>query len=516
MPDKPVVLMILDGWGERPACPDNAVSCAHPIHFERLKGEYPHTLLKCCGKDVGLPEGQMGNSEVGHLNLGAGRVVYQEITRISNAIEDGSFFNNEEFIKAIQAAKANQGAVHLMGLLSDGGVHSLLTHLYALLELCKRQGMERVFIHGFLDGRDVAPQSAMDFVNQLEIKMNEIGAGKIATLGGRYYGMDRDKRWDRIEKAYQAMVCGKGVQAATPQAAIQRSYEAKVTDEFIEPVVVIDAEGKPVATIKDGDSVIFFNFRADRARQISHTFVDKDFTGFERRIWPQVHYVCMTEYDAALEAPVAFPPQNLDNTLGEVLAGKGLTQFRIAETEKYAHVTFFFNGGVEKANPGEDRVLIPSPKVATYNLQPEMSAREVTEQLMAALKEAKHDLYIVNYANTDMVGHTGVLDAAIQAVHTVDECLNQVVDLVLEQGGTVLITADHGNVEEMIDPDTKVPFTAHTTNRVPVILVSDAFKEARLREDGSLQDVAPTLLSLLNIPVPEQMTGKSLIQGENM
>lgn len=512
MANKPLVLMILDGWGERPACPDNAISCANPVYFQSLKQQYPYTSLSCSGLDVGLPEGQMGNSEVGHLNLGAGRIVYQEITRISKAIEDGSFFRNAELLNAIKAAQDNDGAVHLLGLLSDGGVHSLLTHLYALLELCKQQGMEKVYVHGFLDGRDVAPQSAMDYINQLEKKMQEIGVGQIATLGGRFYGMDRDKRWDRVERAYNAMVCGEGIKAATPQAAIQNSYEARISDEFIEPVVIVDAEGNPLATIQDGDSVIFFNFRADRARQISHAFVDKDFNGFKRCYWPAVHYVCMTEYDATLPAPVAFPPQNLKNTLGEVLARYGLSQFRIAETEKYAHVTFFFNGGVEQPYQGEERVLIPSPQVSTYNLQPEMSAREVTERLLEEIQKGKHDLYIVNYANPDMVGHTGVLEAAIEAVNTVDESMRQVVEYVRQKGGTVLITADHGNVEEMIDPETGVSFTAHTTNRVPFILVSDSYRNVKLRDNGSLQDVAPTILDLLNIPIPEEMTGKSLLE----
>ncbi len=512
MSKQPVVLMILDGWGLRPPCDDNAITCANPVNFKLLQENYPDTVLKCSGKEVGLPRGQMGNSEVGHLNMGAGRTVFQEITRISDAIEDRSFFANEKFLNAIRFARENRGAVHLMGLLSDGGVHSMLTHLYALLEMCKEQGVPLVYVHGFLDGRDVAPKSAKEYVNAVEVQMRETGIGRIASLGGRYYGMDRDKHWERIEKAYDSIVLGEGRKAANAQAAIENSYEERVTDEFMEPVVIVNEKGDPVGTVEDGDSVIFFNFRADRARQISHALVDTDLDGFNRKKKPQISFTCMTEYDANLKAPVAFAPQNLENTLGEVLSAHGLKQLRIAETEKYAHVTFFFNGGIEKANPGEERILIPSPRVATYNLQPEMSAREVTEQTIQAIKSDVYDVIIMNYANPDMVGHTGILEAAVEAVQVVDDCLQKVVDEVLARQGSVLITADHGNAEEMVCPETGVPFTAHTENMVPFILVSDKYKERQLQPEGALRDVAPTMLELLGIPLPKEMTGHSLIK----
>lgn len=509
---KPLLLMILDGWGNRKECGDNAITLAHPQNFLNLEQNYPHTLLKCSGKDVGLPDGLMGNSEVGHLNIGSGRVVYQEISRLFNAIEDHSFFNNTEFIKAIDYARAHDGAVHLMGLLSDGGVHSHIGHIYALLELCAQKHMDSVFVHAFLDGRDVGPKTALNYVEALQQKMRAIGCGKIATLGGRYYGMDRDKHWDRIEKAYNALVLGEGKQAANAQAALEDSYENRITDEFVEPVVLLNDESQPVGLIKDGDAVVFFNFRADRARQITRAFVDKELDVFNRRQRPEVYYVCMTQYDVNIDAPVAFMPQNLNNTLGEVLSRQGLKQLRIAETEKYAHVTFFFNGGVEAANPGEDRILIPSPSVATYNLAPQMSAGPVTEKVLQELDRDYYDVVILNYANTDMVGHTGVLEAAVEAVKTVDDCLRQVVDRVLSKNGIVLITADHGNCEMMVSPETGSPFTAHTTSRVPFILVSDQHRSAALRDDGSLQDIAPTLLGLLNIPIPAEMTGRSLLK----
>lgn len=510
MSKKPLVLMILDGWGLRAACADNAVTLANPVNFNKLKDVYPYTELECCGNDVGLPRGQMGNSEVGHLNMGAGRVVFQEITRISQAIEDGSFFRNEELLKALENTRYHNGAVHLLGLLSNGGVHSELTHLYALLKLCKNNNCPEVYVHAFMDGRDVAPQSGMDYVNAVEKRMREIGVGRIASLGGRFYGMDRDNRWERIEKAYNAMVLGEGLQAANAQAALENSYEARITDEFMEPTVIVDKQGQPIGKIKDGDSVIFFNFRADRARQISHAFVDQHLDRFKRKVLPATYYVCMTQYDAHLQAPVAFPAQNLDNTLGQVLAAHGLKQLRIAETEKYAHVTFFFNGGVEEANPGEDRILIPSAKVATYNLKPEMSAAEVTERVIQEIDRDYYDVIIMNYANPDMVGHTGVLEAAVRAVETVDQCLLKIVNQVQEKAGTVLITADHGNCEMMLDPEKGCPFTAHTTKKVPFILVDDRYKGRRLK-DGSLQDVAPTLLGLMGLEIPPEMTGKSLL-----
>lgn len=510
MSKAPMLLMILDGWGNRAACADNAVTLANPTNFYNLKAAYPNTLLECSGNAVGLPHGQMGNSEVGHLNMGAGRIVFQEITRISQAIENGSFFANQEFLQALQSAQQHNGAVHLMGLISDGGVHSDLTHVYALLELCKMHNISRVFVHAFLDGRDVAPQSAMDYINQLENKMREIGLGQVASLGGRYYGMDRDNRWDRIEKAYHAMVLGEGLKAATSQAAIQSSYEARITDEFMEPAVIIDESGQPVGNIKNGDSVIFFNFRADRARQISHALTDSAMDKFERRVLPAIHYVCMTRYDLHLAAPVAFLPQNLDNTIGEVLADANLKQLRIAETEKYAHVTFFFNGGVEEANAGEDRVLIPSPKVATYNLKPEMSAVEISDRVLQEIDRDYYDVIFMNYANPDMVGHTGILEAAVQAVKTVDQCLIRVVEKVREKKGSVVLTADHGNCEKMVDSETGCPFTAHTTEKVPFILVDDRYQGRQLRE-GSLRDIAPTMLSLMGLDIPPEMTGQSLL-----
>lgn len=511
MPEKPMVLMILDGWGQRCASEDNAISCANPANFQALQDQYPHTLLECSGYAVGLPRGQMGNSEVGHLNIGAGRVVYQEITRICQAIEDGTFFKNPELIRAIDYARQHGGRVHLMGLVSDGGVHSDLSHLFALLQLCKNNGMDQVYVHGFLDGRDVSPQSAPEYIHALEVKMNELAVGSIATLGGRFYGMDRDNRWDRIEKAYHAMVSGKGNKAPSAQAAITASYEDRITDEFMEPVVIVDRSGQPIATIRDGDSVIFFNFRADRARQISHALVDEHLALFPRPVRPSIHFVCMTQYDVGLEAPVAFQPQNLANTLGEVLSRQGLRQLRIAETEKYAHLTFFFNGGVEEAEPGEDRILIPSPKVATYNLQPAMSAREITDRTLLELDRDYYDVIFINYANADMVGHTGILEAAVDAIKVLDECLGFIAQRVLSKGGTLLITADHGNAEKMVG-ESGTPFTAHTMSNVPFILVAGGYKGRSLRPGGSLRDIAPTLLSLLGIPIPDEMTGSPLVQ----
>ncbi|MGS0763374.1 2,3-bisphosphoglycerate-independent phosphoglycerate mutase [Syntrophomonas curvata] len=507
----PVVLMILDGWGLRDTDQGNAITLADPRNFYRLWDEYPSTCLKCSGLDVGLPRGLMGNSEVGHLNMGSGRIVFQEITRISSAIEDGSFYKNRELNAAMDYAQKNKGAVHLMGLLSDGGVHSHMEHIYALLQLCQDRGMKNVYVHAFLDGRDVNPKSAAQYVTALEKKMNELGVGKIASLSGRYYAMDRDNHWERIEKAYDALVLGEGVKAPNAYAAIENSYEARVNDEFVEPVVIVDDKGDPVATIKDGDGLIFFNFRADRARQITRAFVEPVMDKFERRLRPRIYYVCMTQYDATIDAPVAFLPQNLDNTLGEVLGEHHLHQLRIAETEKYAHVTFFFNGGVEEPNPGEDRILVPSPNVATYNLQPEMSAPEVTARVLKAIERDYYEVIIINFANPDMVGHTGVLEAAVQAVKTVDECMAQIVDAVLTRGGCVLITADHGNCEMMICQETGGPHTAHTTDQVPFILAGDRFKGQSLRADASLRDIAPTMLALLGIPIPEEMTGKPLI-----
>ena len=470
----------------------------------RSFAENPHTLIGASGMDVGLPDGQMGNSEVGHTNIGAGRIVYQELTRITKSAADGDFYENEAFLAATENCKKNGSALHLMGLLSDGGVHSHNTHLYALLTLAKRQGLEKVFVHCFMDGRDVPPSSGADYVAQLEEKMREIGVGKIATIMGRYYAMDRDNRWERVEKAYAAMVYGEGNQGNDPVQVMKDSYAAEVTDEFVVPTVC--ADGK----ISANDSVVFFNFRPDRAREITRTLVDPDFTGFERKngCFP-LTYVCMTQYDATMPGvQVAFKPQSLKNTFGEYVAEKGLKQLRIAETEKYAHVTFFFNGGVEKSYEGEDRVLINSPKVATYDLKPEMSAYEVTDAVVEKIDSGEYDVIILNFANCDMVGHTGVYEAAVKAVEAVDTCVGRVVDAMKRQGGVVLLTADHGNADKMYEEDGS-PFTAHTTNPVPLMVVGH---DCKLRTDGRLADLAPTMLQILGLEQPAEMDGKSLIQ----
>jgi 2,3-bisphosphoglycerate-independent phosphoglycerate mutase len=512
MKNTPLVLAVLDGWGLRDEQEANAIKMAHLPNYRKMEQTYPVTTLRCSGEDVGLPAGQMGNSEVGHLNIGAGRVVYQELTRINRAIKDGSFFANEELIKAMEQVKANNGALHLLGLVSDGGVHSHLDHLYALLLMAKHLGLSQVFVHACLDGRDVAPTSGLGYIKDLEIKCRELGIGRIATVMGRYYAMDRDKRWERVALAYQAMVRGEGNKATLAQMAVERSYEEGVTDEFVVPTVILDEKGEPVAKVREGDALIMFNFRADRAREITRAFVDRDFDGFDRPggFFP-VHYVCLTQYDITINAPVAFPPQNLGNTLGEVLSNRGLKQLRIAETEKYAHVTFFFNGGVEAPNAGEDRILIPSPKVATYNLKPEMSALEVTDRLIRELDRDFYEVVIVNFANPDMVGHTGVLEAAIRAVETVDECIGRVAQTVRDKGGILIITADHGNAELMVDAETGGAHTAHTSSLVPLILVSDNHQKATL-DEGSLQDIAPTMLDLLGIEKPAEMTGNSLLR----
>ncbi len=508
-----MLLAILDGWGYSPAYEGNAIAHAQLPNFCKLLEEYPHTLLQASEEAVGLPAGQMGNSEVGHLNIGAGRIVYQEFTRISKAIAEGDLKKNIVLLKEINQVRDEGKALHLMGLLSDGGVHSHIKHLFALLELAKEQGVKEVYIHAILDGRDVLPQSAKSYIEQLEQKLQGLGLGKIATLCGRYYAMDRDKRWERVEKAYQAYAYGEGEKAAGAFAAIDASYDRRVTDEFLLPTVIVDEQGKRVGPIKEGDGVIFFNFRSDRAREITRAFVDEEFSGFERPGRPRVHFVCLTEYDPSIQAPVAFPPQNLENTLGEVLAQSGIRQLRIAETEKYAHVTFFFNGGIEEPDDGEERILIPSPKVATYNLQPEMSAEEITAQLLKVLEDNPYEVIILNFANPDMVGHTGVFNATVTAVETVDRCLGRLVERVRALEGTVLVTADHGNAESKIDLNTGLPLTAHTTNPVPFILVNDLMKNKDLREGGALRDVAPTILGLLGITLPAEMTGRSLIEA---
>ncbi len=505
MANKPLLLMILDGFGIAPK-EGNAIAAANKPNLDRLFASNPITQIGASGLDVGLPDGQMGNSEVGHTNIGAGRIVYQELTRITKAIEDGPFFENEAFLSAVENAKKNGSALHLIGLLSDGGVHSHITHLYGLLELAKRHGLTKVYVHALLDGRDVPPASGKDFVAACAEKMKEIGVGEIATVMGRYYAMDRDNRWERVEKAYSAMVYREGVQAADPVQAVADSYANDVTDEFVVPVVC--EKGAP---IQANDSVIFYNFRPDRAREITRTFVDPDFSGFERKngFFP-LTYVCMTQYDATMpNVQVAFKPESLENTFGEYISQKGLKQLRIAETEKYAHVTFFFNGGVEKQYDGEDRILVKSPKVATYDLQPEMSAYEVTDKLVAAIGSGKYDVIILNFANCDMVGHTGVFEAAVKAVEAVDTCVGRVTDAVAAQGGVTLITADHGNADRMVDDDGS-PFTAHTTNPVPFCVVG---YDCKLREGGRLADIAPTMLQILGLPQPAEMTGKSLIEA---
>jgi len=506
-PNTPLVLVILDGWGCGDRVEGNAIAQADTPNWNRYRSVWPRTVLKCSGEDVGLPPGQMGNSEVGHLNLGAGRIVYQDLTRITRAVRDGSFFENAVLRTSIEASRRNGRALHLMGLLSDGGVHSHISHLFALLELAGRLDQRSVYVHAFLDGRDVPPANALEYVEALEDKLKTLGYGAVASVIGRYYAMDRDRRWERTARAYWAMVYGEGVQASSARQAVEKGYERGETDEFIQPTVIV-RDGRPVGLVRDGDALVFFNFRPDRARQITRSFTDAEFGGFERGPAPTFpDFVCLTQYDRTIVAPVAFGPQELTNTLGNVLSRHGLRQLRLAETEKYAHVTFFFNGGVEQRDPGEDRLLIPSPKVPTYDLKPEMSAREVTDTFLANME--KYDVIIMNYANPDMVGHTGDLSAAIKAVETVDECLGRVVEAVLARGGTVLVSGDHGNAEHMCDAE-GCPLTAHTSNPVPLLIIGEAVAGRSLRP-GSLQDVAPTILDLLGLPKPPEMTGTSLL-----
>ncbi|AGT33399.1 phosphoglyceromutase [Geobacillus genomosp. 3] len=509
MSKQPVALIILDGFALREETYGNAVAQAHKPNFDRYWNEYPHATLKACGEAVGLPEGQMGNSEVGHLNIGAGRIVYQSLTRVNIAIREGEFERNETFLAAMNHVKQHGTSLHLFGLLSDGGVHSHIHHLYALLRLAAKEGVKRVYIHGFLDGRDVGPQTAPQYIKELQEKIKEYGVGEIATLSGRYYSMDRDKRWDRVEKAYRAMVYGEGPTYRDPLECIEDSYEHGIYDEFVLPSVIVREDGRPVATIQDNDAIIFYNFRPDRAIQISNTFTNEDFREFDRGPKHPNHlfFVCLTHFSETVKGYVAFKPTNLDNTIGEVLSQHGLRQLRIAETEKYPHVTFFMSGGREEKFPGEDRILINSPKVATYDLKPEMSAYEVTDALLKEIAADKYDAIILNYANPDMVGHSGKLEPTIKAVEAVDECLGKVVDAILEKGGIAIITADHGNADEVLTPDGE-PQTAHTTNPVPVIVTK---KGLELRKDGILGDLAPTMLDLLGLPQPKEMTGKSLI-----
>ncbi len=506
----------MDGYGLAPAGPGNAIELDGSKNVKALAEKYPSATLGASGLSVGLPDGQMGNSEVGHLNMGAGRIVYQDLTRITKSIGDGDFFENPALIKAMDNAKRNGKKLHLYGLLSDGGVHSHITHLYALLEMAKRRGLKDVFVHCFTDGRDVSPTSGAGFVRALQAEIDRIGCGKIASVCGRYYAMDRDNNWDRVEKAYDMLTLGEGIKCENAADALEASYKEGVTDEFVKPTKVYE-NGRPVGLLEKGDSVIFFNFRPDRAREITRAVSQREFvvpkgTAFERKTgFLETTYVCFTVYDAQFTGiEIAFPEKHIKNTLGEYISSLGMKQLRIAETEKYAHVTFFFNGGVEAPNPGEVRDLIPSPKVATYDLQPEMSAYLVTDKVIEELSTGEYDVMILNFANCDMVGHTGVIPAAVKAVHVVDECVKRVTDKILEMGGAALLTADHGNADRMLGDDGK-PFTAHTTNRVPVVLVSDAMKGVKLREDGILADLAPTLLTVMGVPVPEEMTGKSLI-----
>jgi len=507
---KPLAIIIMDGFGISPVQEANAVARAKKPNLERFWKDYPTTTLAASGLAVGLPRGQMGNSEVGHLNIGGGRIVYQDYTRISLAVEDGSLAENPVLLDAMQ--KAKEAKLHLIGLLSDGGVHSHITHLYALLEMAAKMGLEQVYVHAILDGRDVPPRSALTYIQELEEKISRIGTGRVATVSGRYFAMDRDRRWERVEKAYRCLTDGTGHTAGSAIEAVEKGYSRGENDEFLQPTLV-DGRG----LVQDKGSIIFYNFRPDRAREITRAFVDRDFKEFASRPM-RVHYTCMTQYDATLDLPVAFPAQNLEDTLGQVVSRAGLSQLRIAETEKYAHVTYFFNGGQETANPGEDRCLIPSPKVATYDLQPEMSAFLVRDEVLSRLEGDMYDLIVLNFANPDMVGHTGIFDAAVAAVEVVDACVGAVVDKILEKGGAALLTADHGNAEKMRDEKSGQPHTAHTTSPVPFSLImkagagGDGGKRIELREDGILADIAPTALKLLYIDQPPAMTGKSLIK----
>ena len=505
---KPVVLVILDGWGYRAERDANAIALAHTPNYTELLKEYPSTLVYTSGERVGLPDGLMGNSEVGHLNIGAGRVVYQEITRIDASIRTGEFFKNPALLELMEHGRKTR--LHFMGLLSDGGVHSHQRHLNALLKMARENNVSDVFVHVFLDGRDTPPTNGVEYVQALLKTMREYNIGRIATVSGRYYAMDRDNRWQRTQKAYDAIVNGEGVKSDDPVAAIKQSYNQGVTDEFVVPIVITDSEGQPTATIRSDDTVMFFNFRADRARQLTRALTHSDLDSFERRGYPEnLYYLSMTRYDKSFTTPCVFSPQSLNHILASVMAEMKMKNLRVAETEKYAHVTYFFNGGVEKAFPGEDRILVPSPKVATYDLQPEMSARGVMEAVVKAVNEGSRDVIIVNFANADMVGHSGKLEATVKAVETVDACLGELYKAVRAKGGAMVITADHGNAELMVDPKTGGPHTAHTTNPVPLILIAEQLPP-KLREGGALADISPTLLGILGVPLPPEMTGHDL------
>lgn len=504
---KPIALIIMDGFGDSKIAEGNAILSAKTPNLDRLVKEYPNTLINASGMDVGLPDGQMGNSEVGHTNIGAGRIVYQDLTRVTKSINDGDFFENEVLVKLMDNAKDK--ALHILGLLSDGGVHSHIDHIKGFIKMAKDKGVKDVFVHAFTDGRDVSPTSAMEYIDDLQNYMTEVGVGKFASVSGRYYAMDRDKRWERVKLSYEAMVNGEGNTASSIKEAIEKSYADGKNDEFVVPTVILE-NNAPIGLIKEGDSVAFANFRPDRAREITRAIVDEEFSGFERN-YIKTMFVCLTTYDITIKnVEVAFKPQSLENTLGEYLAKNGKTQLRTAETEKYAHVTFFFNGGVEEPNENEDRLLVPSPDVATYDLKPEMNANELTEKVLAEIEKDKYDFIVLNYANPDMVGHTGVIDAAIKAIETVDSCVGKVVDKVLQKGGSAIITADHGNAELMIDPETKTTVTAHSTNPVPFIIVGED-KSLTLKEGGRLSDIAPTVLDMMNLEKPAEMTGNSLI-----
>ncbi len=508
-PTSPLALVVLDGWGLRRDRFANAIALARTPAYLELVDRFPHASLVASGEDVGLPAGQMGNSEVGHMNLGAGRIVYQDLTRIDKSIRDGEFFENPVLSAALDRCRDAAHAVHFVGLLSDGGVHSHEKHLHALIEMAARRRLERVFVQALTDGRDTSPNGGAGYIGELQRVMDRAGAGRVASVGGRYFAMDRDKRWERTRRGYDAVMGIRGAGATDPIAAVRASYEAGVTDEFIEPFIIMDAAGSPIGPVRDGDSVIFFNFRADRMRQLTRAMALPEFDGFDRGAHPELHAVTMTEYESHFNLPVAFTPAQFSGNLAEELTGSGLTNLRLAETEKYAHVTYFFNCGEERPYTGEDRILVPSPKVATYDLKPEMSAEGITEQFEASVAGRRHDVIVCNFANADMVGHTGSLEAAIRAVETLDRCIARIVTAMREAGGTVILTADHGNAEQMWDPITNGPHTAHTSNPVPVILVGDA-KSMRLREGGTLRDVAPTMLGLLGITPPKEMTGTDL------
>jgi 2,3-bisphosphoglycerate-independent phosphoglycerate mutase len=516
--NRPFVLIIRDGWGHNPDSSEdeyNAVKCAHTPVDDMLMAECPNCLIHTSGEDVGLPAGTMGNSEVGHQNIGAGRIVPQESVRISKTIRDGSFFENKVFLNLIRYIKKNNAKMHLMGLCSDIGVHSLLDHLYGLLELARRNDVKDVFIHAFTDGRDSPPDSGAGYIADIEKKCEELGTGKIASVMGRFYAMDRDSRWDRVQKAYECMRIGKGIKAASAPEAVAESYEREITDEFIEPTCIVNEDNEPIATIDDGDGVVFFNFRGDRPREITRALVEPDFKEFARTAKPETCFVCMTEYDATIPAPAAFPKlPKMKNILGAYWGSLGLKQFRCAETEKYAHVTFFFNDYTEKPFPGEDRQIVPSPRVRTYDLKPEMSAYEVTDLVLQRLDSAKYDVVVVNFANPDMVGHTGILSAAIKAAEAVDECVGRILDKVKSLGGAAIITADHGNFEKMIDGSPDNPHTAHTIGDVPLVVFGERFKDSKLRQGGRLADIGPTLLEMMGLPQPEEMTGQSLFENQ--